>query len=392
MNFLNACINLDFNTAILKSKLDIFKESLNRCRRYSTISKSDLEMTYLKNRSWIEGTSLLLLSSAIEFNVTSLHEQIQFVRSLCTVNIHQYIRCPNIQSLLDILICLCDSKCSIRIDIGMYLDSFTTQTALVDCINRLLNQELYDTATRIAQIGNISLDKIFIKQWQYKYQNNDHIDKCFWENCSEEFKRHNISPNCVVEFYLEYANKVENCFKEYQLLKLAHVWARNFNLPSKYDIEKRKWMAYVRLEKVKRSDNSVFEAQPLYLTYKEILEMITLVPDCDEEIPTDLLNQLEEIAKEALGNGNFWQALKLEKMFRCKCKDLDMLKLSHSLAEGILLPYQLNTEQRLLLSASGHYRRLNHRRTFLSNRLSSLSSGNNYFDDLFSTYCIPSYK
>lgn len=389
-DFLNSCINLDFNIALLKSKLDAFQESLNRCRRYSTISKNDLEMTYLKNRSWIESTSLPLLSSAIEFNVTSLHEQIQFVRSLHNIDIHQYISCPNIQSLLNILTCLCDSKCGVQIDVSLYLDPCSTHKALIDCINRLLDQELFDTATKIAQIGSISLDMILIKLWQYKYRNNDHFDINFWETCSKEFSIHNISADRVVEFYLGYVDKVENCFEKYQLLKLAHEWARNFNLSMKYDIEKRKWMAYMYLDKGKGIDNSVFEAQSPHLTYKEMLEMITSVPECDQEVPADLSNQLEEIVKDVLSKGNFWQALKLEKMFGCKCQDLDMLKMSHSLAEGILLPYQLNAEQRLLLSAGGHYRRLNHRRTFLSNRLSSLSSGNNnnYFMDFFNTYVL----
>ncbi|XP_018577700.1 spatacsin [Anoplophora glabripennis] len=381
-DFLNTCINLDFNTALLKSKLEIFKESLKKCRRYSMISKSDHEMTYLNNRSWIESTSLLLLSSAIEFNVTSLYEQIQFVQCLCAVGLEQYINCPNIESLLDILTYLCHSKCGIRIDVRLYLDPQGTQTALVNCINQLLNQELFDTATKIAQIGGVSLDMILIRQWQYKYKNNDHVDKNFWENCSKQFSASNICADRVVEFYLEYADNVENCFERYQLLKLAYEWARSFDLPTKYDIEKWKWMAYLYLDKSKRLDDTIFEAQSPHLTYKEMLEMITSVPGCDEEISSDLLNLLEEMMKQALTRGNFWQAFKLEKMFKCKCQDLSMLKLSHSLAEGIVLPYQLNAEQRLLFSANGHYRRLSHRRTFLSNRLSSMSSASLTPDNL----------
>ncbi|KAJ8924490.1 hypothetical protein NQ315_007287 [Exocentrus adspersus] len=373
-DFLHTCVNLDFAIPLLKSKLDLFKESLGKCRRYSIVSKNDLELTYLKNKIWIETTCLRLLSSAIEFNFSSLHEQIQFVQCLCGMDIAQYINCPDMQSLLLVLTTLCESGGGVRFDINLYLDVYNSERAVTGCIDKLLEQELFETAKKIARIGEVALDKIVLMECRHRYRNNDHADKSFWEKSGAQFKTHRISPGSVVEFYLEYVDKADNALEKHQLLKLAHEWAKDYDLPTKYDIERQKWLAYVRLDKSKRCDNMVFEAQPVHLTYKEMMEMTAAIPKCEEELTHEVTGVLEWLAKEALGQGNFWQAFRLEKMFGCRLQDMEILKLSHSLAEGVLLPYQLSSEQRLLLSSCGHYRRLSHRRTFLSNRLSSLST------------------
>ncbi|KAJ8927655.1 hypothetical protein NQ314_019857 [Rhamnusium bicolor] len=376
-DFLNFCISLNFDAVLLTLKLDAFKNALDKCRRYSVQTEYDHELTYLSNKIWIETTALLLLASAIEYNITSLYNQIQFLQILCDVNIEKYISCPNIQNVLNILRNICESKCHIRFNIGLYFDGKNGRKAVVDCINKLLDHKLFETATKIAQIEGLPLDLILIKEWQHKYEHWDHSDINFWENSNEQLSTHNITADCVVEFYLNYSNKAQNKFEKYQLLKLANEWASKFDLSCKYEIERKKWLAYIVLEDKQKGDNySIFNEQTSFrnCTYKEMLEMLQFVKPYEEEITSDSSNLLQQLVNKALIEGYFWLALKLEKMFGCKCSDLNILKLCFSLAEGILNPYQLNTEQRLLLNTGTHFRSLSHRRTFLSSRLSSLSS------------------
>lgn len=378
MEFLNLCIQQKFKISSLTSKLDNYKFFLEKCRRYSVISEIDNEMTYFKSKGWIEKTALDLLSSAINDNMNSTHEQMLFLKTLNELQIENYLNCPNIKCLLEILETICELQPRLRFDITSYFDVKHGRKPVVDCINTFLERKLFEGALRIAQIEGLPPDLILIKQWQDKFQNcYDNNEIKFWKESSDVFTKYNVTADCVVEFYLENLEKVETKWEKYKLLKLAHEWAKKFELSNQYDLEKKKWFAYIISNENWTGEKfeDIFECLPLSVSYKEMLEMLEKITPYEEELPQDFLKTVRDLIDEVLRKDNVWLALKLERIFGCNNSDLGRLKVAFCLGEGLLMPYQLNIEQRLLFTDVGHFKRLESRRLYTSMRLSTASSG-----------------
>lgn len=378
LEFLNLCIQHKFKIPTLGSKLDNYKSLLEKCRRYSVISEIDNEMTFLKSKGWIEKTALNLLSSAINDNMNSTHEQILFLKALNELQIEKYLNGPNIKCLLEILETICELQPRLRFDITSYFELKDGRKPVVDCINTFLDQKLFEGALRIAQIEGLPPDLILIKQWQDKFQNLHHKNEIeFWKESSEVFTKYNVTADCVVEFYLENLERVETKWEKYNLLKLAHDWARKFELSNQYELEKRKWFAYIITDENWKSEKleEISECLPLSVSYKEMLEMLDKITPYEEELSQDFLKSVQDLINEVLRRDNVWLALKLERIFKCRNADLGRLKVGFSLGEGLVMPYQLDIEQRLLFTDVGLYKRLENRRLYTSMRLSTASSG-----------------
>nr|XP_023027706.1 spatacsin [Leptinotarsa decemlineata] len=388
LEFLNVCINKNFDKTVLVSKVNAFSNSLHKCRRYSVLSsETDHEMTYLNNKIWLKTMALRLLSLAIEYNVKSLYEQIELLKSLCEIELEACLKCPELKSLLEILQIVYDSKCPQRFDIVLFFDERNGRKAVVDCLEALVGASLFEHALKLARTEKLPADLILIKQWQHNYEHRRQEDSDFWQRADEQFKVENVTADCVIEFYLSYLDKVESGLEKYQLLKLSYEWARGFELSSRFDLEKRKWLAYVALEDKWRSDSDLLDEVVENMSFKEITSLLKRVTKYDGELSAAVSASLKAMVNDALNVGNLWLALKIEKIFGCGNASLEILKLCFSLAEGLILPYQLNTEQRLLLAKGSQLRRLGHRRGVLSSRMSGLSgshssTGSTYLSQL----------
>lgn len=338
----------------------------------------DNELTYFKNKGWIERTSTLLLSSAINYNMNSTYEQILFLRILNELEIENYILGPNLKRLLEILQTVCELQPRLKFDITLYFDPKNGRKSVVDCINTFLDRELFEGALKIAQIEELPPDLILIKQWQNKFQNLYHKHEIsFWTESDEVFTKFNVTADCVVEFYLEHLERVETFWEKYNLLKLAHNWAKHVELSNQYELEKKKWFCYIMIEETWKSKdfNGIFDSLPLSVSYKEMLDMLEKITPYQGELQEGFLTAVQVLINEVLARDNIWLALKLEKIFGCKNADLEMLKVGCSLGEGLIMPYQLDIEQRMFFTDAGQYKRLGHRRIYTSRRISSASSG-----------------
>ncbi|XP_072396296.1 spatacsin [Diabrotica undecimpunctata] len=375
LEFLNLCLNGARDTTFLTSKLETFKSCVGQSRRFSIITDNDHEMTYLTNKIWLESTALDLLSSALQYNMNSFYEQILLIELLSQMNLKEFIRCPDLSNLLEILKIIHGSNSDIRFDIEAFLHEKDELTAVDDCLKALLNNHLFEAALKIAKIQDIPVDIVLVKQWEYKFENRDGNEVEFWLQCNKEFELHSVSADCVVEYFLKYIEKVETNIEKYHLLKLAHQWSKKYDLPSKHSLERDKWLMYLNLEEKWRAfDCTLDEESAPNILYKEMVDLLSHIPKYDGDISSDALNLLRNIINDVLDSSNLWLALKLEKIFGCDNPNLDTLKLCNSLAEGSIAPHQLNTDQRLLITKGTHYRKFSQRRTFLSARLSGLSS------------------
>lgn len=371
-DFLNAITSRNYDIQYLMPRLEKFK-TLKMSRRSSVLSQTDYEMTYLKNKLWIETTALQLLCSAIICNIESLFDQLELIEFLCQIDIQSYFSCevPKFEMLLVVLKTIFDTDVSLNL--ADFLDFSKEINAAQNCVNELLNQCLFGEALTVAKCYNLDSDKIVLKKWQNKFELRTQDIELFLLKCDLEFDEQKVSPDYVISFFKERASV--NDLERYYLLKFSHKWAAKCDLPSRYELERKKILAFI---KVTDKPLNISELDDLYIeqnfvTYKDMVEILETIQRPLVSLTSDYLERLEAILVEALDKRNFWLALKLERMFGCKNNDLDILKLCHELAEGLVLPYQLNDEQQQVVARVKEIRRLSHRRSLYKS--SSMSSG-----------------
>ncbi|XP_030752680.1 LOW QUALITY PROTEIN: spatacsin [Sitophilus oryzae] len=378
LDFLNSLINKIDHLEYLVPKLMRFK-SLNTARRASVISQTDYEMTYLKNRIWIENTAVQLLYSAIIYNSNSYFEQIEYMSVLCQINIKQYFvsEICDFIILYDILELLFDT--TIKLNIAHYLEETNRDEEVQDCINKLLKQELFDKALKISRVCNFDTNLIVLKKWENKYRHNNSSIQEFLRLCNEDFIKEKLSADCAISFFNERtpANDVERYF----LLKSSHKWALDHDLTDKYELERKKILAFIDFpENVLPIDElTLFENHNGHITYKEMLKLLEKVYPAQQCVASDSMDKLDSLLAKFLDRGNFWMAVKLEKIFGCDNTNTDILKLCHELAEDIVSPTQLNEYHKQLFFKFKEFPRLSYRRN-LTFRNVSVSSDKNYLE------------
>ncbi|XP_057655737.1 spatacsin [Diorhabda carinulata] len=369
VEFLNLCIEGVQDVTILTALLDTFKTSLGQCRRYSLISETDHEMTYSNNIIWIEKTVVELLSSILQFNVTSLHEQLGLVRTLNKIDINKYVNCPDFTNFLDVLEIVYNSNSDIRFNIDLFLSDKGEDAALDECVNAFLDNFRFDDALKVAKIKNVPSDIILIRRWEHKFKTKDSRGLEFWIKCNDEFESRKLTADCVVKFFLEHVSKVETTIEKFELINLAHKWSKNNDLPSRNDLEKEKWSVYITLEEKWRTlDNIIAEETLRLVPFEEMLNMLEEIPVNNKILSPEAINIINTMINDALDNDRFWLAVKLEKIFGCKNPHLDILKLCHSLAEGLVQPQHIGPEHKLFLSKGLSFGRLSHKKTQLFTR------------------------
>ncbi|CAG9762324.1 unnamed protein product [Ceutorhynchus assimilis] len=376
-DFLNQAIQRDYAINFLTPKLEKFKSSKST-RRASVLSQTDYEMTYLKNKIWLEATALQLLCSAIIYNTSSLFDQLKFVELLCAVDLQSYFSCevPKFENLLVIMRTLFDT--GISLNLIDFFNGAKQQEAIQICINELVNISLFDEALIIAKDSNINTDLIVLRKWQNRFNRNK-ITEEFLTKCDQDFELQKVSPECVISFYKERASI--NDLERYCLLKFSHKWASKYDLNSRYELERKKILAYIKIpDKINITELDDINLNKNYTTYKEMLDILNTIEPPQVALVTDYSEKLGDILTRALDKGNFWLALKLERMFGCQSHDLDILKLCHELAEGLVLPHQLREEQYKIIERVKEMQSLSHtRRLYKSN---SVSSDGNFLDIL----------
>lgn len=241
LKFLTLCLDKAYDLSILKQNLELFKSLFKKSRRQSVITETDHEMNYLNNQIWIETTASTILSSAIEYNCPSFYDKILFVEVLCKINLESYfsVQIPNFKNLLSILKIVYECNFPINFNVSTVFNMKSEKKAIYECIDQMLENELFDSALKIAEIEELSLDLILIKQWQHKFDTENHENVIFWKNCDIDLRNRIVAPDCVIDFYLECFEKVQNKLERYILLKIAYQWANEYELANRFDLEKK---------------------------------------------------------------------------------------------------------------------------------------------------------
>ncbi|KAF2884766.1 hypothetical protein ILUMI_21411 [Ignelater luminosus] len=378
VDFLNDCVNLYFDPSLATTKLSEFESELKQRKNSAVIMDIDYEMMYMSNKTWIETTACGLLATTIEYNFTSQYNQLKFLKFLHHIDISKYfsIQVPDFQKFYNVLNYLCKSKCDIKLDLSVIFNDEIVKKELLSCVHELVFKKFYDCAFKIATIQGIDTDFIVVNEWEDKFVNDKH-EKEFWQLCDHAFKEAGVSGNATVNFFERCSEKTTDKSEKYKILNLARKWAVFYNLNNVYEVERKMWIAYFDVDtRIIHCD--FIRNKMLYAEMKQTLQ--SLENDCANDLSTlsdETVALLNKTIEKLLNAGDLWQSLRLSKIFKYETNDLEIINLCCNLAEGLLMPYQLNTEQRLLLNKNGNFRTLSHRRrrTLMSSRgFSSFSS------------------
>lgn len=349
-----------------------FHRSIKYIRSNSLISETDYEITYLKNRMWIQRAALVLAASVLEYSFTSRVDQIRFARILCELdadtilNFAQYF-----ENVVVILEGLHKHGCTERLNFSKIYDDKEYQSVVRNYLNILIKKEEFEEAIAIAEMESISKDEILIEQFRTLLPAR--TDETFWRTCSDAFHKHHCAPETIVHFFLEHSENLDSdSYERYVVLKLAYEWARQSSLTDVYEVEKEMWKSYISLDVKDKSRE--MEETTCKRSYAEMRDELKSVKEAtDPYVSTaGFTENLCSTIDVLLRFGYFWEALKVAKMFAFKHNDLEILKLCASVAEGLLLTTQFNKDQRLLLNSGAEY---NYRtKSLWTSKVSGISS------------------
>ncbi|KAF5297886.1 hypothetical protein FQA39_LY11871 [Lamprigera yunnana] len=358
VDFLNECINLNFNFGLQMTKLQLYWTEVKKKKICSPIVQVDYEMMYLSNKVWIDTTALNLLAVMLQYSFKSRFYQLQCLQFLHDIEIYKYFTTslPDFLRYFQIVNYLFQNECDINLDLSVIFNDDKANDEVLTCVKQLISLKFYECAFEIAKLQQLSTDFIAVKEWYYKFQKRNN-DKEFWANCNKDFNRKGVDSKKAIEFFVNCCRET-NGIEKYTILKIAHKWASENKLDIVYDLEKKMWVVYFSLEtKIDWDSINKCNESLLYGEMKQILD--SLVDTHLEKVDCIHLNDTIE---KLLNEGNLWQALRVSKIFNCKNDNLEVIKLCYDLAEGYLMPYQLNVEQRMSLLKYGNLRMLGQRR------------------------------
>ncbi|XP_066152206.1 spatacsin isoform X2 [Euwallacea fornicatus] len=345
-DFLRRVIDKECDFEYLTPILDKFKDMTSQ-KRASILSQTDYELTYLKNKIWLDLTALQLLCSALIYNTESHFEQLVIVDLLCKVDIQTHFSCeiPDFKCLSVILNTIFTTE--VKLSVKDFLDASKNKEAIENCVSSLLKLNLLAEALKVAECSGLDTDLIVLKKWQHQFTVRTDSFEEFLNKCHADFDLHAVSPELVISFFKERVSVDD--VERYYLLKFSHKWASKHELPNRYILERKKIVAYIKV----REENHIGIdelCEENKITYKEMLQLLKDIEEPQSSLTSDYIQKLENLLSEALDQRKFWLALKLQKMFVLKSNDLDILKLCHELAEGMVLPHQLNQEQQSVVA------------------------------------------
>lgn len=333
--------------------MDTFHQSIKCIRSNSIISETDYEITYLNNKVWIQKVALVLAVTVLEYNFTSLIDQIYFVEALCAVDINEILTINNrFCNLLNILKSVRKLNCDIKLDFSKIYDPDEYKIMVQNYLNILIEKLEFQEALTIAAMEEMNKDNILTEQ--FKSLATERVDETFWLNCSETFREHSSIPETVIQFFQELSKQMEDtAYEKYVILKLAYKWAIESSYSKLDEIEKQMWISFIHLQQ--NDKNRALEEIVCVLPYTEMKQDLESIKTIDGNVGIDNFSENMDGAISALLTfGHYWEALKLAKMFTYKHGDLEILKLCSSVAESLITVNNFNKEQRLMLnSASG---------------------------------------
>ncbi|XP_050480517.1 spatacsin isoform X1 [Bombus huntii] len=354
-DFLIECVIYgDFKSC--QQKLLDFKAQCVDLKCNEAIDWNCSDTTYLNNLYWIAIVTIKCLIATLAYGLRSTHLQIKFLEILIKCNFYKNFPdfVPIFPFLLQVIKIL--QKTNVALNFAAFTVSdnvYNFDTEIHRCINDLIRTEDYTNALKLSNVAGFNSSEIILAQcrskFKYYIQKNEKIEDNFWNECALNFKKYNISYEKAAEFFVEHAEKVTSHKERYEILKLAFETLKNIETEQQdIDVlETAMWKSCM----LAGPENVQLDDGP-YIFNKLKTELLSGLNEL--KFGYTLSNIQEKNAIESLINtlidlGKLDTALRISTIFNYKHKDLQILMLCLSLAEGEISPNDLNIEQQSLL-------------------------------------------
>ncbi|CAK9804301.1 SPG11 [Anthophora quadrimaculata] len=353
-DFLAQCVNGNFNEC--EEKLSEFKlQCLNlKCNKAMDWNCSD--NMYLNNVYWVVIVAIKCVMATLAYNLRSTHLQIKFLKLLtrCNFSANFPVSIPNFEYYVQIIKILQNTNVAFNFAAFTVSDNvYNFDAEIQRCINDLLNSENYDTALELSNVANLNSSEIILAQYRSKFQHYMHkdgkIEDNFWSECALNFKKYNVSHQKAAEFFIEYAERDTSHKERYEILKLAFETLKNVEAEQQnIDVlEVAMWKSCI----LAGPENIQLEKGP-YIFNKLKTELISELNKLKFSYALSTIeeqNATENLINKLIDLGKLDTALRISTIFNYEHKDLQILLLCLSLAEGEISPNELTIKQQNLV-------------------------------------------
>ncbi|KAK2583208.1 hypothetical protein KPH14_009228 [Odynerus spinipes] len=350
--FLLQCINFgEFNEC--QQYLKDFKLQCSTLMCSKIVNWECVDDTYLKNLYWIATLTIKCIITALAYSFPSTQLQIHFLSSLLKCKFHDElpVNVPNFQNLLNI------TKILLKTDITLNFAAFTVTDNVYHydeeirrCIDYLVGLKDYNNALKICSIAAINASEIILAQYRNEFEHhastNTKLEKSFWKRCTDDFKKYNVPSGKATEFLVEHAEKVLSHKERYEILKFAFQTLKDSQIEQQTidTLEMAMWKSCILI-----GPNNVlleYDEEILQKLKTELmaglnkLQITCTLTDPNEE------NAAEQLINKLIDAGKLDLALRISTIFNYNHRDLQVLMLCLSLAEGELLYTELTLKQK----------------------------------------------
>ncbi|XP_076176182.1 spatacsin isoform X3 [Ptiloglossa arizonensis] len=357
--FLAQCTNYG-NFKTCQENLVEFKTQCLNLKHNKVMDWNCSDNTYLENLYWVAIVAIKCVIATLAHGLRSTHLQIKFLEALirCNFSADLPVCVPNFQRFLQIIKILQKTSVTLNFTAFTMLNNvYDFDPEIQRCIDALLETKNYNSALELSKVAEFNSSDIILAQYrnQLKYysQKNDKIENKFWNECALNFEKHNVSYEKAAEFFVEHAEKVVSHKERYEILRLAFEILKNVGTEQQTvdTLEIAMWKSCILAgpENIQlNSGDYVFNKLKTELLsgLNRVQFNCTLNYSYEKNAAESLINKLIDL-------GALDIALRISTIFNYKHKDLQILMLCLSLAEGEITPNELTFEQKSFLK-EGH--------------------------------------
>ncbi|GAB1864875.1 Spatacsin [Camponotus japonicus] len=333
-----------------------FKSQCSSLKSNKIMDWDSVHFTYLKNLYWVAFVATRCIVTALGYGFQSTPLRIKFLEALikCDFSADLPVAVPDFQCLLDIIKLLQKTDITLNFKAITIIDNVHNfDTEIQRCINDLIAIENYSIALELASRTGLNSCEIILAQYRNIFKKsinvNDKINSVFWMQCAQDFNQYNVPSQIAVEFFVEHAKEVISHKERYEVLKLAYETLKNTEIEQQTidTLEMAMWKSCILAgpENVQFDcDDYIFnKLKTELLSGLDRLQVVCSLIDEDEKKSVEILiNKLLDLGKLDI-------ALRISMMFNYNHKDLQILMLCLSLAEGEVSPTDLTVQQKSLL-------------------------------------------
>ncbi|XP_039304859.1 spatacsin isoform X2 [Solenopsis invicta] len=340
-----------------------FKSQCSSLKCNKIMDWDSVHFTYLKNLYWVAVVAIQCIVTTLAYGFRSTPLRIKFLEVLikCNFSADLPAAIPDFQRLLDVTRILQKTDVTLNFKaITLNDNAYNFDVEIQRCINDLTATENYSAALELACCAKLNSSEIILAQFRSTFKqsmNKDgQVNSAFWMQCAQDFNKFHVSPQVAVEFFVEHAEKVESHKERYEVLKLAYETLKNTEIEQQTidTLEMAMWKSCI----LAGPDNIEFEKND-HIFNKLKTELLSGLDKL--QVTCSLIDESEKDAAEILINklidlGKLDIALRISVIFNYNHKDLQILMLCLSLAEGEISPADLTSQQKSLLEEGNQSR------------------------------------